>query len=286
MRLARDVKGELARIEPALACCRQAELEGLRFQGGEAIRTLDPSTARVAMRLSARPATPNPATGSRTESGSGTRHHLAVAAPRQGGAWRWASAKACDRRAFLRGVVLGSGSLSFSTRGPHVEFVFRDRGRARRLRRALSMSGIHAAEYERRGRAVVYLKGRDEVATLLHLTGAHGALLDFEAEQVGHDVQNRLNRLLNAESANVNRTVHAAERQLRAIQRIEAAGRLDDLSPGLRAVASARRAHPEADLEALAEGLGLGRSAVHHRLRRLEQLAAEPSRRRQARSRR
>jgi hypothetical protein len=275
MRLARDVKGELARIEPARACCRQAELEGLRFQGGEAIRTLDPSTARVAMRLSARPAT-----SSGTERGSGTRHHLAVAAPRQGGAWRWASAKACDRRAFLRGVVLGSGSLSFSTTGPHVEFAFRDHGRARRLRRALTTSGIRAAEYERRGRAVVYLKGRDEVATLLHLTGAHGALLDFEAEQVGRDVQNRLNRLLNAESANVNRTVHAAERQVRAIQRLEAARRLDDLSAGLRAVASARRAHPEADLEALAEGLGLGRSAVHHRLRRLEQLAAEPSRRR------
>ena len=124
------------------------------------------------------------------------------------------------------------------------------------------------------------------MATLLHLTGAHGALLDFEAEQVGHDVQNRLNRLLNAESANVNRTVRAAERQLRAIHRIEAAGRLDDLSPGLQAVASARRAHPEADLEALAAGLGLGRSAVHHRLRRLEQLAAEPSRRRQNRTRR
>jgi hypothetical protein len=286
MRLARDVKGELARIEPALACCRQAELEGLRFQGGEAIRTLDPSTARVAMRLSASPANPSPATAIRAERGSGMRHHLAVAAPRRGGTWRWASAKACDRRAFLRGVVLGSGSLSFSTTGPHVEFAFRDSGRARRLRRALSASGIHAAEYERRGRAVVYLKGQDEVATLLHLTGAHGALLDFEAEKVGRDVQNRLNRLLNAESANVNRTVHAAERQLHAIQRLEGAGRLDDLSPGLMAVASARRAHPEADLEALAEGLGLGRSAVHHRLRRLEQLAAEQIRWRQKRTHR
>jgi len=273
MRLARDVKGELARIEPARPCCRQAELEGLRFQDGEAIRTLDPSTARVAMRLSASRATP-----SRLDRGSGTRHHLAVPAPRQGGAWRWTSAPACDRRAFLRGVVLGSGSLSFSAAGPHVEFVFRDRTRARRLRRWLTTSGIRVAEYQRRGRAVVYLKGRDEVATLLQLTGAHGALLDFEAEQVGRDVQNRLNRLLNAEAANVKRTVHAAERQVRAIARLEAAGRLDELSPGLRAVADARRAHPEADLEALADGLGLGRSAVHHRLRRLEELAAEPSR--------
>jgi len=273
MRLARDVKGELARIEPARACCRRAELEGLRFQDGDAIRTLDPSTARVAMRLTA-----GRAVSSRMDRGSGTRHHLAVAAPRRGGEWRWASAAACDRRAFLRGVVLGSGSLSFSATGPHVEFVFRNRARARRLRRRLATSGIRVAEFERRGRAVVYLKGRDEVATLLQLTGAHGALLDFEAEQVGRDVQNRLNRLLNAEAANVNRTVHAAERQVRAIERLEAAGRFDQLTPSLRAVADARRAHPEADLEALAGGLQLGRSAVHHRLRRLEQLAAEAER--------
>jgi len=273
MRLARDVKGELARIEPARACCRRAELEGLRFQDGDAIRTLDPSTARVAMRLTA-----GRAVTSRMDRGSGTRHHLAVAAPRRGGEWRWGSAAACDRRAFLRGVVLGSGSLSFSATGPHVEFVFQNRARARRLRRRLATSGIRVAEFERRGRAVVYLKGRDEVATLLQLTGAHGALLDFEAEQVGRDVQNRLNRLLNAEAANVNRTVHAAERQVRAIERLEASGRFDQLTPDLRAVADARRAHPEADLEALARGLQLGRSAVHHRLRRLEQLAAEAGR--------
>jgi hypothetical protein len=273
MRLARDVKGELARIEPARACCRRAELEGLRFQDGDAIRTLDPSTARVAMRLTA-----GRAITSRMDRGSGTRHHLAVAAPRRGGEWRWASAPACDRRAFLRGVVLGSGSLSFSSTGPHVEFVFRNRARARRLRRRLATSGIRVAEFERRGGAVVYLKGRDEVATLLQLTGAHGALLDFEVEQVGRDVQNRLNRLLNAEAANVNRTVHAAERQVRAIERLEEVGRLDQLAPSLRAVADARRAHPEADLETLAGGLELGRSAVHHRLRRLEQLAAEAGR--------
>lgn len=273
MRLARDVRGELARIEPALACCRRAELEGLRFQDGASIHTLDPSTARVAMRLGAGRAT----TGSAVR-GSGTRHHLAVAAPLPAEAWRWTAAAACDRRAFLRGVVLGSGSLSFSAAGPHVEFVFRDPVRARRLRRRLAESGIQASAYDRRGRAVVYLKGREEVAALLQVTGAHGALLEFEADQVGRDVQNRLNRLLNAEAANVNRTVRAAGRQLRAIERLEARGVLDGLSPSLRAVADARRASPDADLEALAAQLHIGRSAVHHRLRRLERLAAEPRR--------
>jgi DNA-binding protein WhiA len=205
--------------------------------------------------------------------GSRTRHHLAVLDASGDDRWNWSAAAAHDRQAFLRGVVLGSGSLSFARTGPHVEFVFRSRSRAKTLQRRLADTGIRGAVYERRSRAVVYVKGREQVAALLQLTGAHGALLELEAEQVGHDVQNRLNRLLNAEAANVGRTVRAAERQVRAIERLEVAGRLDELSPRLRVVAEARRAHPEADLEALADELQLGRSAVHHRLRRIEQLA-------------
>jgi len=277
MRFAADVKGELARIEPALACCRRAELEGLLFQGGSGIRTLDPSTARVAMRLGAGPATRDGA-----ERGSAARHHLAVMVPQADLPWRWGAAADCDRRAFMRGVVLGSGSLSFSTSGPHVEFVFRRPSRAGPLRRRLASVGIRGSISERRKRSVVYLKGREEVASLLQLTGAHGALLEFAADQVGRDVQNRLNRLLNAEAANVHRTVRAAERQVRAIDRLAVTHQLDNLSPGLRAVADARRAHPAEDLEALAASLDISRSAVHHRLRRLEQLAATPPSRRRA----
>ena len=277
MRFAADVKGELARIEPARACCRRAELEGLLFQGGSGIRTLDPSTARVAMRLGA-----GPAIRDGVERGSGARHHLAVEVPQAEVPWRWGAAADCDRRSFLRGVVLGSGSLSFSAGGPHIEFVFRRPTRARTLRRRLAAVAIRASISERRGRSVVYLKGREEVASLLQLTGAHSALLEFAADQVGRDVQNRLNRLLNAEAANVNRTVRAAERQVRAIEQLDATHQLDALSPGLRAVADARRAYPAEDLETLAAGLDISRSAVHHRLRRLEQLAATPSRRRRA----
>ena len=163
-----------------------------------------------------------------------------------------------------------------------MEFVFRRPTRARTLRRRLAGVAIRASISERRGRSVVYLKGREEVATLLQLTGAHGALLEFAADQVGRDVQNRLNRLLNAEAANVNRTVRAADRQVRAIEQLDATHQLDGLSPGLRAVADARRAHPAEDLEALAEGLDISRSAVHHRLRRLEQIAATPPARRRS----
>jgi DNA-binding protein WhiA len=123
----------------------------------------------------------------------------------------------------------------------------------------------------------VYLKGREEVATLLRLTGANRALLDFETASVGREMRNRVNRLLNADEANLGRTVRAADRQLQAIRELDAAGVLDRLPAALRDVASQRRREPEGDLDTLAAGLGISRSAANHRLRRIVDLAERGS---------
>jgi cell division protein WhiA len=88
-------------------------------------------------------------------------------------------------------------------------------------------------------------------------------------------VHNRLNRLLNAEEANVDRTVRAADEQLQAIARLDESGALDQLPDALREAARHRRAHPDADLDDLAASLGISRSGVNHRLRRLLQIARE-----------
>ncbi len=283
MLVASEVKGELARIVPARACCRRAELAGLlwadRTVGG--VSTFDHATARIAVQLATllgvqvsgpHPATrgPRPARAARGRS----RHHLVVGLDESSiGPWAWATAPACDRRAFLRGVLLGGGSLSLAANGPHVEFVFRDRARADELLARLAASDVHGGLLERRGRWVAYLKGREEIATLLQLTGANRGLLDFETNRVGRDVQNRLNRLLNAEEANLGRTVRAADRQLQAIAALDRSGRLGRLSEGLRAAAVQRRLQPEADLDTLSMALGVSRSATNYRLRRLVELA-------------
>ena len=125
----------------------------------------------------------------------------------------------------------------------------------------------------RRQRHVVYLKGGEEIATLLRLAGANRSLLDFEASRVGREVRNRLNRLLNAEEANLGRTVRAADRQLQAITELESTGLLGNLPQALLETARERRRQPEADLDTLASALGISRSAVNHRLRRLVSLA-------------
>lgn len=194
------------------------------------------------------------------------------------GEWRSEGAPACDRRSFLRGMLLGSGSISFGRSGPHVELVLQGLEAAEELLVLLGVMGVRAFRAERRSQHVVYLKGLDEIASLLGLVGANRGVLELETQRVGRDVRARLNRLLNAEEANLARTVRAADRQLLAIDRLESEGALHGLAPPLRETAAQRRRMPDADLDALATALGVSRSAVNHRLRRLVELARERER--------
>jgi DNA-binding transcriptional regulator WhiA len=270
MLVASELKGELARIHPARTCDRRAELAGLLYAGRatSGVSTLDHATARVAVQLASSlgiPVTP--------QRRAPTRRHLEVEVdPQLAAGWSWADARPCDHRAFLRGVLL-AGSVSFTASGPHVEFVFADRRRATELRRRLASLEVRASILVRRGRHVVYLKGREQLGALLRLTGANRALLDLESDGVARDVRNRVNRLLNAEEANLGRTVRAADRQLQAIDHLERAGELARLPDALRETARERRRRPEADLDTLASALGVTRSAANHRLRRLVALA-------------
>jgi hypothetical protein len=287
MLVATELKGELARIQPARSCCRRAELAGLLFADRSSpgprsarIRTLDHATARVAVQLAAaigiRAEGPMPTGGGpAAHRPAGGRRHLQVVLDRSAADdWSWPNAKPCDRRAFLRGSLLNA-SISMGAAGTHVEFVFPQPSQAVDLVGRLRSVGVRGGMLRRRGRSVVYLKGQEEVATLLRLTGANRALLDFETGRVARDVRNRLNRLLNAEEANVDRTVRAADRQLQAIAQLAAGGELERLPEGLRETATQRRAQPDADLDALASALRISRSAVNHRLRRLVALAAD-----------
>ena len=281
MLLAGEVKGELARIHPARACCRRAELIGLLHGRADGtLRTLDHAVARTAVALasslgmSVEP--PRPIVSDRDGGRAGGRHHLVVELDRAAlGGWSWDGAPMCDRRSFLRGVLLASGSLSFGASGAHVEFVLRSAEAAGQLRDALDSLEVRALLTTRRGRPVVYLKGHEEIAALFRLVGANRGVLELETLRVGRDVRAQLNRLLNAEEANLGRTVAAADRQLSAIAALQERGRLERLGTGLREAAAARRRMPDADLDTLAAALGVSRSAVNHRLRRLVELASD-----------
>lgn len=181
----------------------------------------------------------------------------------------------CCRRSFLRGAFLASGYVVDPHKGYHLEWVLPDGDVASRVVAMLAAEGIAAGVATRKGLPVVYVKEADAIAAVLAAIGAHHALLEFEDVRVLKGMRNRVNRLVNAETANVDKTVAAALRQAEAIRALQAGGGLERLPPGLRTVAEARLAFPYASLKELGERMDppLSKSAVGHRMRRLMELA-------------
>jgi DNA-binding protein WhiA len=177
--------------------------------------------------------------------------------------------------AWLRGLFLARGSLSLAGGRTHLEFVV-DPGDALRLTAHLTAAGLPASWRIRRGRGVVTWKNGDTIGLFLRRIGVGGTLLELEARQVSRALRGDLNRVINAESANLQRSVGAAGRQMAAIEELTASGELAAQPYVVRAVAEARRETPESTLSELAERLGLHRSAVQRALERLERLAVLP----------
>jgi hypothetical protein len=244
------LRAELAAIDPSRPCDRRAEAAGL----GSSPEAREGAVARLAVRL-----------------GIGRGRAVAADSDPVGGAFDWATAPEHCRMAWLRGLFLSRGSLSLAGGRTHLEFVV-EPGLAEDLARRLAEVELPASSRIRRGRGVVTWKSADTVGLFLRRIGAGGALLELEARQVSRALRGDLNRVLNAESANLQRAVGAAGRQIAAIAELEADGRLVEQPYVVRAVADARRETPEATLSELAERLGVHRSAVQRALERIEWL--------------
>lgn len=185
--------------------------------------------------------------------------------------------RAQARRAYLRGLFLGAGSVANPEKRHHLELVFGDEGQARLARQLLTGFGLKPGLTQRQHKFVVYLKGGEDIASFLNLVGAHQALLEYENVRALKSVKNQVNRQVNADTANLARTVEAAERHIEKLKFLARTIGLKSLPAGLRQVAEARLAHPEASLAELGQLLDppLGKSGVNHRLRKLSQLADE-----------
>lgn len=179
--------------------------------------------------------------------------------------------KRCCQSAFVRGCMVGSGSVSLPARSTHLEIVSPHRDFANDLVRLLVKAGFAPGVYQRRGSHVVYLKSGEEVAAFFAFIGAQEAALEVEEQAVMKDVRARANRVANCDEANTRRTSSAALRQLRAVEFLQMQGVLEHLPPALREVAELRTEHPYLSLSELAQEApgGVSRSALNHRLRRL-----------------
>jgi DNA-binding protein WhiA len=183
-------------------------------------------------------------------------------------------ARACCRGAYLRGAFLGGGSLSMG-HSPHLELRTAAGESARLLEDVARAAGVHVAVVERDSHAAAYAKSWDAIESLLALVGADEAVLALEERAVVGETRARANRLANADHANLVRTSRAAHEQLRAVRRLEAEGRLEELAPRLREAADLRRRYPELPLRELALKCEppATKAAVHRRLQTLVRLA-------------
>ena len=122
---------------------------------------------------------------------------------------------------------------------------------------------------------VVYLKEGEQIVDFLNLTGAHSSLLRVEEARVRKSMRNQVNRLVNAETANLNKSVSAAWRHIESIRHLDQVVGLNNLAANLRETAELRAKYPEASLQELGIYFQppLSKSAVNHRLRKLEELA-------------
>ena len=181
----------------------------------------------------------------------------------------------CCKRAYIRGAFIASGSMSDPSKSYHFEIVCNDMRQAEHLRDMMNSFDVDAKIVQRKRTYVVYLKEGSQIVDILNVMEAHVALMELENVRIMKEMRNSVNRKVNCETANINKTVNAAVKQIEDIRLLEEKVGLESLSEGLEEIARLRLQYPEATLKELGLMLNpqVGKSGVNHRLRKLSLLA-------------
>ena len=183
--------------------------------------------------------------------------------------------KRCCRAAYLRGLFLGSGFISDPRGDFHFEITVESKTLADDIVELLGESGINAKSMERRNTHTVYLKSGSSISDFLALVGAHQNALKMENERVLKSVRNDVNRRVNAEIANQAKTAAASVEQVMAIRKVLDHQDIRTLPEGLQEYIRLRVRYPDATLKELGDYADppLSKSAIYHRVRRIQQMA-------------
>ena len=180
----------------------------------------------------------------------------------------------CCREAFIRGAFLACGSMTDPEKDYHAEFTAHSESLCNELCGVLRQYDIKCNTSARRRSNCVYIKDGDSLEALLALFSAGDAYYEFVKLRIYKEAMNNANRMFNCDSANISKTVNAAQEQIAAIKRIDSAVGLDSLPAELREIALLRMEYSEESLRGLGELLDppLSRSGVNHRMQRLLEL--------------
>lgn len=182
----------------------------------------------------------------------------------------------CCKRAYLRGIFMGAGTMSDPKKAYHLEFVCHTRTLAGDLKKLLnSFRDLEAKETRRGQNYIVYMKKADYLSDVLGIMEASSHSLELSNTWVEKEVRSHINRMVNCDAANLDRQVDAAMKQKKAIEKIEREKGLDWLPEKLKQAAILRKEHPEAHLKALGEMCNppLKKSGINGRLKKIEELA-------------
>lgn len=304
MALSDDLRAELAAISPRRGCCRLAEVSALfhsagsvhlRGRGRVALH-LDVATSAIARRafslLRDLGIESEIRTYNRRAFDRATRYQLHVEGATRPTATlveagvldsnraplerppKRVVGRACCRGAYLRGALLGGGSLS-GPRSPHLEIRTTSRDGAEFVQRVAAADGARLGLLDRGSHAVAYAKGLDAIETVLTGAGASDTVLAFEERSILAATRAEANRLANADHANLVRTSRAAQEQLDAVRALQRDGMLERLPDRLNEVARLRLRYPQLPLRELAAKCDppSTKASVHRRLRKLRELA-------------
>lgn len=185
--------------------------------------------------------------------------------------------KSCCKRSYLRGAFLAGGSVNHpESSSYHLEIFTNYEEHANSLVELMGKFTLNAKCLERKKGFVVYIKESEKITDFLNIIGAYQALFQFEDSRIVKDMRNSVNRLVNCETANLNKTVSASLKQLEHIKIIEEHLGLDQLPDKLKEIAIVRKQHPDVNLKELGELLPSGKvskSGINHRLRKLSEIA-------------
>lgn len=178
-------------------------------------------------------------------------------------------------KSIIRGAFLGAGSVNNPENKYHLEVILSTEKNAETIIQMLAKLTIQSRKLERKNGYGVYIKDGEEISKFLALIGANSSVLKFEEIRVLREIKNNVNRKVNCETANLNKTINASVKQIEAIKKIQKRGQFDKLSENLKEIAKIRIENPDASLIELGKMLKnpIGKSGVNHRLNKILEIA-------------
>ncbi|MBO6177756.1 MAG: DNA-binding protein WhiA [Selenomonadaceae bacterium] len=184
--------------------------------------------------------------------------------------------KACCQSAYIRGAFLAAGSLNRPEAEYHLEFSLVSRAFAKFLQELMKKRGFYPKLTDRKEEYVVYLKEGDAVADFLWMIEANASAEKFESARNIKEIRGQVNRIVNCETANLQRSVDAAGRQIDAIRALKKSGAFENLKKDLQETAAKRLENPEATAAELADMLFISKPAFMHRMKKILILSETP----------